>query len=182
VVSQRAVSVGDIVAPGNALFTVIDPSTLRLEASVPADAIGAVSNGVAVRFSVQGMADASFEGTVERVAPAVDAVTRQLPILVSIPNEEGKLIAGLFAEGRIAAQLHDALLIPLDAVVEGAAAPTVLRVRDGVVEQVAVTLGVSDPDRELVEVLTGLAEGDQVILGAARDMAAGTPVEIRTEG
>ena len=179
VIAQRSVSIGDIVAPGSPLFTVIDPSSLRLEASVPADELALVKPGVAVQFTVQGNHGRTFDGEVVRVAPAVDPVTRQLPILVSIPNEDGSLIAGLFAEGRVAAAMHDALLVPLDAVGDGG---TVLRVRGGRVETVVVTLGVVAPERELVEVLTGLEVGDPVLLGAARDTVPGSAVEIRNNG
>jgi RND family efflux transporter MFP subunit len=178
VVSERSIYVGDVVAPGAPLFTVIDPSSLRLEASVSAEAVGTIARGVPVEFEVQGFADRTFQGTMERVAPAVDPATRQIDVLVSIPNPEGVLLAGLFAEGRVATSRRDALVIPLAAVDVGAARPTVLRVVDGKVESVEVDIGIVDETEQQVEVLSGLAAGDQVIVGAARDVEPGRAVRV----
>jgi len=177
-VSERAIHVGDVVAPGAKLFTVIDPSSLRLEGSVSAEAVGRLVPGVPVEFEVQGFADRTFVGSIERVSPAVDPATRQIPVLVSIPNPDRVLLAGLFAEGRVATARRDALVIPLTAVDVGAARPTVLRVNDGKVEEVEVDIGLVDDSAQQVEVVTGLAAGDQVIVGAARDVEPGRAVRI----
>jgi multidrug efflux pump subunit AcrA (membrane-fusion protein) len=61
-----------------------------------------------VRFTIRGVGDQSFMGTVERLSPNADPVTRQVSIFVSLPNIGGKLLAGLFAEGRVeAARVRD---------------------------------------------------------------------------
>lgn len=179
VVAERAVNQGDVVAPGAPLFTIIEPSSLRLEGSVPADALGLLQVGTVVRFAVQGHAGKTFEGKVERIAPAVDAATRQIPILVTLPNPEGALVAGLFAEGRVAAEAREGLVVPTDAVATVAGAPTVVRVKDGKAERVNVELGIRNEDTERVEIRGGIEPGDVVLLGAARDVAPGTPVTVR---
>jgi RND family efflux transporter MFP subunit len=181
VIAARSVSVGDVVAPGLPLFVVIDPRSLRLEASVPAASAGEVHPGGAVMVEVQGYA-APVTGTIARVAPAVDPATRQLTLLVDIPNPDGTLIAGLFASGRIAVGLHDGLVLPADAVNGTGDAAKVLRIRDGVVEEVSVRLGVVDAAAEVVEVLEGLAEGDRVLVGKARELPVGSAVTLAGEG
>jgi membrane fusion protein (multidrug efflux system) len=160
------------------MFTVIEPSSLRLEGSVPASAVGTLQIGTPVRFEVQGYPDRTFDGTVERIAPAVDPATRQIPILVTIPNEGGTLIAGLFAEGRVATEQREGLVVPVDAVDTTGPVPFVLRVSEGVVERVEVQLGVHDEAGELYEITSGLSPGDTLIVGGARDVAPGTPVRI----
>lgn len=179
VVSQRAVSSGDVVAPGAALFTVIEPSSLRLEAAVPADAASLLEVGSAVQFTVQGFRDRMIEGRIERVAPAVDPASRQIPILASIPNADGSLVAGLFAEGRVAVEAHDGLVVPADAVETSGPRPYVLRLANGTVERVEVELGLHDEQTEAVEITKGVAAGDVLLLGSARDVEPGTPVELR---
>ena len=62
IVSARAVNAGDVVSMGGALITVVDPSTMRLEASVPAEALGAVRLGAPVDFSVTGYPNRHFTG------------------------------------------------------------------------------------------------------------------------
>lgn len=180
VVSERAVGAGDIVAPGAPMFTVIDPSSLRLEGAVPADAIGQLTVGMAVSFSVQGHPGRTFQGTLARIAPSVNPTTRQIPVLVTLPNPEGALVAGLFAEGRVATDVREGLVVPVDAIVTIAGAPSVMRVRDGKAELVAVEIGIRNDDAELVELRTGIQAGDVVLVGAATDVVPGTPVEVRT--
>ncbi|HEX6746016.1 MAG TPA: efflux RND transporter periplasmic adaptor subunit [Longimicrobium sp.] len=178
VVSVRPVSAGDIVQPGAALFTVVDPRSMRLEANVPADQLGQLTIGSTVRFTVNGYPGRTFTGTVQRIAPAADPQTRQVPVVVTIPNEAGTLVAGLFAEGRVESQVRTGILIPANAVDERGVTPTVLRLRGGKVERVTVQLGIRDPDSERVEVTGGLAAGDTLLVGPALGTSPGTPVRI----
>ena len=179
VVSSKAVNTGDIVTSGTALYTVVDPSSMRLEASVPSDRILQLRVGAPVHFTVRGYADQTFEGRIERISPVADPATRQVSIFVSIPNVGGRLIAGLFAEGRVETQVRKALAIPANAVDTTGATPTVTRVRDGKAERVDVELGVRDAETEKVEVRSGLNEGDLLLTGAARGVTPGTPVAVQ---
>jgi RND family efflux transporter MFP subunit len=179
VVSQRSVGSGDVVSPGSPLFTVIEPSSLRLEAAVPADAASLLKAGATVQFTVQGFRDRPIEGRIERVAPAVDPASRQIPILASIPNADGALVAGLFAEGRVAIDAHEGLVVPADAVDANGPRPYVLRLANGTVERIEVELGLRDEQTESVEITKGVQAGDVLLLGAARDVEPGTPVELR---
>jgi RND family efflux transporter MFP subunit len=179
IVSVRHVNAGDVVTPGSELYTIIDPSSMRLAASVPSEQIGAVRIGAPVSFQVRGYPDQSFEGRIERVSPAADSVTRQVPIFVTIPNQGGRLVAGLFAEGRVTREARRGLVVPLTAVNENGPSPWVMRVRDGKAERVEVKLGLRDDQTERVEIASGVAEGDVLLLGAAQGMTPGTPVTIR---
>jgi len=100
-----------------------------------------------------------------------------VPVVVSIPNGQG-LVAGLFAEGRVESQVRQALMVPATAVDERGVTPSVLRLRGGKTERVAVQLGVRDPDTERVEVTGGLAPGDTLLVGAAVGTTPGTPVRV----
>jgi RND family efflux transporter MFP subunit len=178
VVADRPASAGDIVSPGTPLVTIIDPSSMRLEASVASDQIAAVTPGAKVRFRVRGFSSEIFTGTIDRLSPTADPVTRQVTIFVTLPNLGGKLIAGLFAEGRVDSETRRGVIVPLGAVDETGPTPLVTRIRDGKAERVPVTLGLRQAEAELVEITAGIAEGDVVILGAARTLANGTPVRV----
>jgi RND family efflux transporter MFP subunit len=179
VVSERHASAGDIVQPGAPLYTVIDPTSLRLEASVPAAQLDTLKPGTRVDFSVGGYADHSFQGRIERINPAVDPATGQVRLYVTLPNTEQWLLTGLFAEGRVAALQREVPAVPISAVDTRAEPPTVLRVKDGRVERVDVTLGMTDDIAQLVELRSGVQPGDVVLRGSARDVAEGTRVEVR---
>jgi len=181
VVSERQASAGDVVQPGSPMFTVVDPRTLRLEASVPAARLDQVKVGTPVEFQVTGYGDREFIGEVERINPVVDPNTGQVRIYVAIPNTDLQLLAGLFAQGRVASRAQRALAVPRDAIDDTGETPSVLRVKDERVARVPVTLGMRDEVARRVEVRSGLQEGDVVLLGAARDeVSEGARVRIDT--
>jgi len=182
VVSEKSVNPGDIVAPGAALFTIIDPRSLRLEASVPTSALGDVRVGAPVSFSVNGFSDRTLEGRVIRVNPAVDPQTKQVRLLASVPNDGGQLVAGLFVEGRVDAQKRVGVLVPEQAVDQTAVTPYVMRLKGGKVERVEVQLGARDQAKEAFELRSGIAAGDTVLLGAARGISNGTQVVVSAPG
>ena len=179
IVSDRPINRGDVVAPGAALVTIIDPSSMRLEASVPSEDLGAVSVGAPVVFEVRGYPGQTFEGRIARISPAADPVTRQVPIFVEIPNTGARLVAGLFAEGRVARESRQALVAPANAVNDTGARPWVLRIRGEAAERVEVTLGLRDERTERVEILSGVQAGDRLLVGAAQGISPGTPVRVR---
>jgi RND family efflux transporter MFP subunit len=179
VVARRSVNVGDVVSPGAQLYEVIDPKTMRLDASVASDNLSAIAPGKAVDFEVRGYPDQRFAGTIARVAPAADPVTRQIQVLVDIPNPGGKLVAGLYAEGRVSVEKREALLVPLAAVDMSGDQPSVLRVKNGVVERAVIATGLRDERAEVVEVTNGVAVGDVLLLSrATKNIAPGAKVEI----
>ena len=178
VVSARLVSAGDVVTPGSALFTVVDPGSMRYQASVPAEQLGLVRVGAPVRFTVNGYPGRSFEGRVTRVNPVADPSTRQVSLLVSVPNAGGQLVGGLFAEGRVAAERRLALVAPASALDERGVGPAVYRVKGGLVERVPVEVGLRDTQHDRVALSGAIAVGDTLLTGAAQGITVGTPVRI----
>ena len=178
IISEKQVSAGDIVSPGGALYTVIDPSTMRLEASVPAERLSGVRVGMPVAFEVNGYPGRAFTGRIVRVSPTADPVTRQVRIIASIPNAGSTLVGGLFAEGRVASESHNGLVVPLTAVDERGLQPSVVKVTGGTVHRTVVELGLRDALTESVEVRKGIAAGDTVLIGAAQGISDGTRVRV----
>jgi membrane fusion protein, multidrug efflux system len=180
VVSLRSVNAGDVVTPGTALYTVVDPGSMQLEASVPAEALSEVRVGMPVDFKVNGYPNRHFTGRITRVSPTADPTTRQVKILASIPNAGNTLVGGLYAEGRVSSESRTAPMVPIAAVDERGLRPTVVRLRNGKIEKTEVGLGIRDQAAETVEITSGLADGDTVLLGAARGISPGTPVKVST--
>ncbi len=186
VISELPVSAGDVVQGGaggaTLLATVVDPSELTLEASVPAENLNGIKRGAKVEFTLNGMSKQVVTGTVARINPTVDATTRQVRIYVVVPNRNQALASGLFAEGRVTVEARRALAIPLNALDPRATAPAVKRLRGGVVESVPVVPGLRDELRERVAV-TGLSRGDTVLVGGALGTPTGSSVRItRADG
>ena len=180
VVSERQANAGDVMSPGTAMFTVVEPSSMRLEASVPAEQLSSVKVGDPVSFTVSGYAARKFVGHITRVNPVADPTTRQVRIYASIPNEGASLVGGLFAEGRVASESREGIVLPMTAVDQRGTAPFVIRLKGGRTEKVTVSLGLQDKTTETVEIHGGLAVGDTVLVGQAQGISVGTLVRIGT--
>jgi len=178
VVSEKPFSTGDVVQPGTALYTIVDPTSLELEAAVPAGQLDALRIGAPVTFTVNGVPNRTFEGRITRINPTVDPTTRQVRVYAEIPNAGGDLVAGLFAEGRIATEERTGLTVPVDAIDLTMQQPAVLVVRQNKVQRVDVLLGLRDEQEQRVEIRRGVQAGEVVLVGAAQEIAPGTPVRL----
>ena len=178
IVSARQVSAGDVVQPGGELFTILDPTSMRLEGSIPADQLSAVRIGAPVSFSVSGYPGRSFVGKVSRINPAADPATGQVRVVATIPNSTNNLVGGLFAEGRVASERRQALTAPFSAVDVRGVRPSVLMVKGGKTERRQVEVGLRDEENERLEIISGVALGDTLLIGAAQGISPGTPVRV----
>jgi RND family efflux transporter MFP subunit len=178
VVSERQVNAGDIVSPGSPLFTLVDPGTMRLEGAVPADQLGLVHVGSPVKFAVTGYPGRDFTGTITNVFPSADPMTRQVRLYVRIPNAGNGLVAGLYATGRVSSSTRQGLTVPAAAVDQRGVKPLVTRLKNGKAEVVEVSLGMRDEGSDVVEIRSGLAAGDTLLVGAAQGITPGAPVKV----
>ncbi|MEO6209065.1 MAG: efflux RND transporter periplasmic adaptor subunit [Gemmatimonadaceae bacterium] len=181
-VSERPVNAGDVVQPGTAIVTVVNPASMRLEGSVPAEQLASLKIGTPVLFTVNGYGAQTFTGKIDRINPTADPATRQVRVYVTIPNEKSTLVGGLFADGRVATESGQGIMVPVAAVDERGVSPLVLRIKGGVVESVPVQLGIRDNASGQVEISAGVTPGDTLLVSAAQGLAPGTKVRITAAG
>ncbi|OEZ95972.1 efflux RND transporter periplasmic adaptor subunit [Duganella phyllosphaerae] len=163
IVSERKVSSGDTAQVGKELVKVIDPASMRFEGTVSADKIGVVKVGQPVLFRVNGYPGQNFAGTVKRVDPAANAVTRQVEVLVSFAGPSQPRVAGLYAEGRVESQTSAALTVPQSSLVQAGDINYVWRVKNGVMSKAMLGIGTRDERTGNWQVLSGLAAGDTIM-------------------
>jgi len=178
VVTKRWVSQGDVVQVGATLFTIIDPAAMQLEAGVSADNLQEIRVGTPIEFKVQGFDGKVFGGRIARVNPEADPTTRQIKVFAEIPNGNGTLASGLFAEGRLQSLTRVTVVVPSAAIDHRMTTPAVTRVRNGVVEHFEITLGAVDDQNDRTEVTRGVNPGDVLLVGSAQQLAPGTRVEL----
>ena len=99
-------------------------------------------------------------------------------LFVRLPNAGNQLVAGLFAEGRVSSDSRETLTVPESAVDVRGLTPSVLRLKSGRTEKVDVVLGAKDEAAERVEVKSGLAPGDTLLIGPALGISPNTPLKI----
>ena len=178
VVSERKASVGDTAQIGKELVKVIGPSSMRFEGLVSADRMHEIKVGQPVTFSVNGFADVEFAGKVRRIDATANATTRQVELIVDFTEPaKAPRVAGLYAEGRIAAEGGAALMLPGSAIVRNGEAAAVWRVQDGRIAKAAVQLGARDERRGEYPVKGGLADGDVILRNPGATLVDGQRVE-----
>ncbi|MES2127925.1 MAG: efflux RND transporter periplasmic adaptor subunit [Pseudomonadota bacterium] len=163
VVSDRKVSNGDTAAVGKELLKVIDPTSMRFEGRVSADKIGQVKTGLPVVFRINGYEGQDFQGTVKRVDPAANDITRQVEVLVSFSNATQPRVSGLYAEGRIEAETTSALMLPEGALVRAGDVSYTWRLNGKTLQKANLVIGQRDQRTGFYEVRKGLVAGDVVM-------------------
>lgn len=101
-VAQRMVQPGEVLSPGQTAFVVVDNRTLEIQADLPAEAVAMVKTGMKASFRVAGF-EKPFEATLTQVSASVQQDGRTLRVRLEVPNADGRLKSGLFAEGEILA-------------------------------------------------------------------------------
>jgi len=161
VVAERLVSNGDYVTKGTKVAVVVRVDPLRVELTVPAQFIAAVSVGQPVAFEVDAYTGRTFEGRVRYVSPALEADQRALTVEAIVANPNGDLKPGLFATARIEQpQKTPGVLVPTSAVQTVGGTSRVFVVNGNAVEERLVTFGQTVD--ALVEIIKGLKAGELV--------------------
>jgi membrane fusion protein (multidrug efflux system) len=178
-VFERLVDVGSLVGPsGPALFKVGSIRRVKAVVTVPqADALR-IAVGQPVGLSLDGLPGRAFPGRVTRFPPSLDPSTRTVAVEVEFDNADEVLRPGMFGRTAVVVErLRDALVVPPRAVARRDVQGAAYVVRDGKAVRVQLGLGRTLPDGR-VEVLSGLAEGD-VLVVAGRDLLR-DGVDVRT--
>ncbi|MGH7460208.1 MAG: efflux RND transporter periplasmic adaptor subunit [Longimicrobiales bacterium] len=178
VVERRLASNGEHVNRGVSLFTLVRTEALELTGAVPARVGNRVLPGQSVRFHADGRV---FTGTVSRVSPTIDPASRSVSVYVQIPNGDGSLKGGTFANGRIISKTAaSVLIVPTNAIRQeaGTGAPYVYRIAGESIERRPIQLGIIDEATGIAEVSEGLEEGDRIITGSVGSVSANARVVI----
>jgi RND family efflux transporter MFP subunit len=183
VITNRYADTGALIAAGTSSSTQAIPvvrlaqtSKLRLVLPIPESVVAQIHLGDPVKVRVQAL-DEEIEGRVSRFADSLDRQTRTMETQIDFDNRSGRLISGMYTETRLSLrEKKNALTIPLEAVSRNGEEATVLAVNaENVVEERKVRLGVEDSAR--VEVLSGLSEGERVIIGNRSEYHNGQKIQ-----
>jgi RND family efflux transporter MFP subunit len=179
IVSDRKVSSGDTASLGKELLKVIDPASMRFEGRVSADKISQVKLGQQVAFRINGYGDQQFTGTVKRIDPSANDVTRQVEVLVNFAgNSAQPRVSGLYAEGRIDAEATDALTLPERVVVRAGDKTYAWRLNGKTIAKADLVLGARDQRTGDFEIKGGLKAGDVVLRAPSSNLKDGQQVEM----
>ena len=180
VITVRNVDVGALVSTGNTLlYRIAQIGTLRTYVNVPQAYVTAVHVGQTAALTVSHFPGRRFDGTVARTANALDPATRTMLVEVDVPNADGMLFPGTYAEVDLSgSRTNPPLVVPAAAILfrtDGAQVAVVQS--DHTVHLQRITVGRDYGDR--VEILQGVEEGATIVAApgdSARDGARIVPV------
>lgn len=161
-VRLRQANVGQYLAVGAPIVTIVQMNPIRLRAAVPERQAKNVRLGQLVRVSVEGV-PGYHEGKVVRISPAVDETNRTLMVEAAVSNADAQLKPGAFAKSEIVvATGQKSLMVPPAAVATFAGVERVFVVKNGKASEKRVKTG--RRSAESVEILEGLSEGEQIVI------------------
>jgi RND family efflux transporter MFP subunit len=174
-VARRMVDPGDMANPGMPLLVLEQPTQMKVVAHVGEKDVSTVSAGAQVSVDVTSLPDAVFATTIDRVVPTANPGSHTYDVEAQLENPEGRLKSGMFARMSIPVGTRSAILVPSGAVIRRGQLTGVWIVDDqGRVGLRWVRLGRALDER--VEVLSGLAGGETIVLTAATPLAEGDKV------
>jgi len=191
VITNRYADTGALVAAGTSTSSQAIPvvriaqiSVLRLVLAIPESLAGQIHLKDPVKVRVQALNE-DIEGKVSRFADSLDMQTRTMETEIDCQNRDGRLLPGMYTDTQLLlSEKKNTLTIPLEAVVRNGEDATVLAVNSqDLLEERHVKLGVEDNSR--VEVLSGLTDGDRVVIGNRSQFHSGQrikPKDVSSQG
>lgn len=179
------VKVGNTVSPtggvvdsaDSALFVVEDLDTLILRVSVPERELSKLSVGQIAELGFDAVPGRTFTGKVALISPYVNPDTATFEVRIRVTETGGLLRPGMFARVAIVYERKpDALQIPRTALLDGDGPPKVFVVQDGKAAERTVELGLSNG--AMIEVVSGLKDGEQVVVVGQGAVKPGAAVRI----
>jgi cobalt-zinc-cadmium efflux system membrane fusion protein len=174
-VIDRHVSVGQAVTMGTELMTVMNLSSVIIEAQVPETQAARMQAGQRMFARVPGLPENFFEGRIESVGNAVDTDRRTVPVRARISNAGSHLKHEMAVEVRIASGAsEEGVLVPVSALVDDEGIKVVYVKEGNRYERRPVTVGIIS--YQMAEILSGIEEGEDVVMAGAyqlKNMAKG---------
>ena len=169
-VAERFAQPGEKVSPDNKILSIVDLSRMELEAAIPSSDVGSLRIGQTLNLEIEGI-EKVMQGRVARISPSTQAGTRSVPIYIALENKDARARAGLFAQGTLALDKRsNVLTIPINAVRDLAGRTFAYAIEGDKIVERDVKLGARDETKRaangsegIVEVLSGLKAGDQII-------------------
>jgi membrane fusion protein (multidrug efflux system) len=176
VLGFRQVSPGTLLTPNTTITSIDDVSIIKLDFTVPETFIGAMNLGAQVVAKSVSFPDREFTGTVRTVGSRVDPVTRAITVRAHIPNDDRVLHPGMLLTVEVVTAERTALVVPEGAVFQVQNRAYVYRLDGESARQQQIEVG--GRSFGVVEVLSGLAEGDVIVTEGIVKLRDGSPVRV----
>ena len=183
-ITARNIDVGTLVTAGTGnsgtpLFSMVQSDVLRVYVFAPQENAPSIHEGLAAKIVLQEYPGQEFDGKVTRTAGALDPQSRTMQVEIQVPNQEGKLYAGMYGQVKFVLPDDNApIVVPADAFVFRAQGPQVVTVtNENRIHWENIHVG-RDFGTQL-EVLDGLSENTEVVINPNDDLVEGIQVQVK---
>lgn len=179
-IGMRQVDVGDTVAPGVPVFSVVDLNPVKVKVGIPEDEVGKVHEGDRAVVSIPSLDGQQFEGRIEAIAAASDPASRTYDSKIVVPNPTFLLRAGMISDARLFGDRQvNAITVPGSAIVRDERGVTKVYVLDPGQNRVySRRVDVGGLTGSNVEIRSGLTGNEQVVVAGQQNVRDGSLVEI----
>ena len=178
IVSKRYLDLGGMASPTTPIFEIVDMDTVKAAVSVIESDLGKLKLKDPTSIQVDALTE-SVTGEISLISPTLEPSSRSAKVEITVDNPEMRLKPGMFAKVRVPVAIHkNAILIPRSAVIEDSAKQTrtVFVVEAGISKRRQVEFGLSQG--EIVEIISGLSEGQQVVTAGQHSLKDGEAVSV----
>jgi multidrug efflux pump subunit AcrA (membrane-fusion protein) len=183
-VGMRRIDVGDTVGAGTPVISVLDLNPVKVRVAIPEAEIGKVREGARATVAIPSLDGRQFEGKVETVGVAADPASRTYAAKIAVANPERLLRAGMVSEARVfSSSTMNAITVPGAAFVRDPQGVTHVYVYSPAQQRVyARRVDVGAPLGGEVEIISGLAGDEQVVVAGQQNVREGSPVRVMGGG
>jgi membrane fusion protein, multidrug efflux system len=176
VLGVRQVSLGALLKPGDLVTTLDDIAIIKLDFSISESHLPTVAIGQLIQATSVAYPGEVFEGEITSIASRVDPITRSIPIRANINNQQLKLRPGMLMQIELQKTVLQTLVLPEQSLVPVEDKQFVFVVVDGAVIRQEVVVGKRKPG--LVQIISGLSEGDNVVVEGTLRLRDGSKVRV----
>lgn len=172
----RYVSEGTYVTPSVKIAHLTDVSYLKLEFAISEKYVSQNLMGKNISFQTEGYPD-TFEATVYAVDYRIDETTRNIGVKTRFDNRQGRLVPGMWASLMlITEEKHDAIQVPTESIVPVMDEKRIWIARNGRADLIPITTGLRKAAE--IEVLSGLNQGDTILITGLMQLRQGLPLNV----
>jgi RND family efflux transporter MFP subunit len=170
------VEVGEGVSPGTPVYEMVDLAVVKVTVDLPERHFGNVAIGSPVSIQVSGDNPSPVSGTVSGIAPQASEATHTFPVIVAVPNNDGRLGGGMLVRATVSLKRQfESFAVSKDAIIRQAGQTMVYTVVDGKAAPIPVNISSSNGTMVAVQG-EGLADGMPVVVRGNERIFPGSPV------
>ncbi len=177
-IGLKYISEGAYLTPSTSIVTIVQTNPLKIDFSIPEKYLSKVNVGQDVKFTIDGSKDI-FTSRIIAIDPKIDPVLRTIKIRGITQNDQNRLLPGMFVNVKLILDREESVMIPSETIIPILEGKKVFVKKNGIVEEVLIETGLRD--EKMVQVLSGLTEGDSLITSALMTLKQGMKVVSKSE-